>query len=204
LIDRYYGAVYRYLLGATRDEDAALELFQDFAVRFLRGDFRRANPELGRFRDYLKTALIHMVTDHRRAGRLRPITLADGGAHVTDPQWEDEAEFARSWREELIDQAWKVLATQHPTHHAALALHVDQPDLSSSQLAEQIGQTMKRPVSAGNMRVILHRARERFAEILVEQVEQSLGSCTSTELKAELEELQLLSLCGDALAKRSG
>jgi hypothetical protein len=42
LLDRNYGAVYRYLLGATRDEEAALELFQDFAVRFLRGDFHGA------------------------------------------------------------------------------------------------------------------------------------------------------------------
>jgi hypothetical protein len=71
LMDRYYGAAYRYLLGATRNEEAALELFQDFAVRFLRGDFRRADPERGRFRDYADGP--HPPGhDYRRAGRLRP------------------------------------------------------------------------------------------------------------------------------------
>ena len=36
LIERYLGAIYRYLFGAVRDEDVAQELFQEFAIRFLR------------------------------------------------------------------------------------------------------------------------------------------------------------------------
>ena len=36
----YSGAVSRYLLGALRDNEAADELAQEFAVRFIRGDFR--------------------------------------------------------------------------------------------------------------------------------------------------------------------
>ena len=55
LLERYRGAIYRYLVGALRDADAAEELAQEFALRFVRGDFRRANPEKGRFRSYLKT-----------------------------------------------------------------------------------------------------------------------------------------------------
>src|SRR5262245_15733603 len=69
LMERYCGAVYRYLLGALRDHDAAEDLFQEFAERFLRGEFRRADPQRGRFRDYVKTALIHLVTDYYRAQR---------------------------------------------------------------------------------------------------------------------------------------
>ena len=41
---QHCGAAYRYLLGAVHDPDAADDLCQDFAVRFLRGDFRRADP----------------------------------------------------------------------------------------------------------------------------------------------------------------
>jgi hypothetical protein len=47
----YHRAVHRYLLGALRDEDAAEELFQEFALRFVRGDFRWADRGRGRFRD---------------------------------------------------------------------------------------------------------------------------------------------------------
>ena len=66
LLLRYYGAVYRYLLGIVRDPAAAEDLTQEFAVRFLRGDFRRAAPERGRFRDFLKTAVRHLAMDHWR------------------------------------------------------------------------------------------------------------------------------------------
>src|SRR5689334_39542 len=69
LMDRYCAAVHRYLLGAIRDEEAADELFQEFALRFLRGDFRRTEAGKGRFRDYVRTVLIHLVNDHHRARR---------------------------------------------------------------------------------------------------------------------------------------
>src|SRR4051812_44626670 len=66
LFQRYGGAVYRYLLAALRDPDAAEEVAQDFALRFVRGDFKRADPERGRFRDYLRASLIRAVRDYER------------------------------------------------------------------------------------------------------------------------------------------
>src|SRR4051812_10699254 len=54
LLQRYQSAVYRYLLGAVRDPDTADELFQEFALRFVRGDFRHADATRGRFRNYVK------------------------------------------------------------------------------------------------------------------------------------------------------
>jgi DNA-directed RNA polymerase specialized sigma24 family protein len=75
LIQRYCGAVYRYLCGALHDEDAALDLLHEFVVRFLRGDFRRADSAAGRFRDYVKTALIHLVTDYHRQRQAQPQSL---------------------------------------------------------------------------------------------------------------------------------
>src|SRR2546425_10476465 len=78
LLERYCGAVYRYLLAAVRDHHAAEDLTQEFALRFVRGQFRLANPERGRFRDYIKTALFHLVDDYRaRKGRL-PAPIAQG------------------------------------------------------------------------------------------------------------------------------
>src|SRR5262245_18030022 len=66
LMDRYAGAVHRYLLGGMRDPDAAQELAQEFALRFLRGDFHRADPACGRFRDFVKRSLRNLMTDYRR------------------------------------------------------------------------------------------------------------------------------------------
>ena len=75
-MQRYCGSVYRYLLGALRNGDAAIELFQEFAMRFVRGDFHRASPTRGRFRDYVKTALINLVTDHFNRQNSKPRPLA--------------------------------------------------------------------------------------------------------------------------------
>src|SRR6516164_8927383 len=61
LMQRYGRPIYRYLLACVRQLDVADELFQEFALRFLRGDFKNADPERGRFRCYLKTVLHHLV-----------------------------------------------------------------------------------------------------------------------------------------------
>src|SRR6185437_3988013 len=66
LMQRYSGAVYRYLLAGVRDPEAAADLSQEFAVRFLEGRFHKADPTRGRFRDYVKTCLFHLVGDYRR------------------------------------------------------------------------------------------------------------------------------------------
>src|SRR5215510_1625349 len=82
LLMRYYHPVARYLRALVRDADAAEELTQEFAVRFLRGDFKRADPARGRFRDLLKRALRHLAIDHWRRKRVEkertPIPLCEG------------------------------------------------------------------------------------------------------------------------------
>src|SRR5436190_8555481 len=57
LMKRYSKVVHRYLLGALRDADAADELSQEFALRFVRGDLKRPDRLRGRFRDFLKGVL---------------------------------------------------------------------------------------------------------------------------------------------------
>src|SRR5262245_4705081 len=66
LLQRYRGPAYRYLLACVRSADVAEDLAQDFALKFLRGDFGKADPQRGRFRDYLRTSLSRLATDHFR------------------------------------------------------------------------------------------------------------------------------------------
>src|SRR5579885_2433544 len=66
LLATYGGAIRRYLLAAFRNEDTADEVFQEFSLRFVRGDFRHVNPDRGRFRSFLKTSLYHLIVDHHR------------------------------------------------------------------------------------------------------------------------------------------
>src|SRR5262249_21075290 len=141
LLLRYSPAVYSYLLGAVRDPDVADDLFQEFAVRLMRGAFRRADPRRGRFRDFLKTALGHLVTDHyRRQGRgPRPYHGGPDPATDRSPLAEAEERFAEEWRAQLIDRAFAALEafeerTGQPLH-TLLHFRVDNPDLPAADLA---------------------------------------------------------------------
>lgn len=205
LLERYGGAVYRYLLGAVRDPDAAADLTQEFAVRFLRGDFHRADPDRGRFRDYLKTALIHMATDYRRDRQRQPRPLDPGTPAPELPDsLDDDAMFLESWRTELLDRTWEALAAAHPTQHAALLTRVNDPDLPSPEVAERISGVLGRPLTAAAARKALQRAHGQFAELLVEEAARSLGESTTAELEAELTALDLLRYCRSAFTKRGG
>jgi RNA polymerase sigma-70 factor (ECF subfamily) len=49
-----------------RDEQAADDLTQEFALALIRGEFRKADPHRGRFRSYVKSVLVHLVGRYRR------------------------------------------------------------------------------------------------------------------------------------------
>ena len=84
-----------------------------------------------------------------------------------------------------------------------LRLRVEQPDIRSPQLAEQLSERLARPVNAGWVRQNLHRARDVFVDCLVREVLQSLEKPSLDRLEAELDELGLLGRCRSAL-KRCG
>src|SRR5258708_39760327 len=108
-MDRYAGAVHRYLVSALGDRDAADELDQEFAVRFLRGDFHRANPSRGRFRAFVKRSLRNLMIDYRRRCMPRPRPLGDDLPEPTDTLTGD-ADFVRrftaTWRSQVLSRAW--------------------------------------------------------------------------------------------------
>lgn len=203
-VSRYCGAIYRYLAGALHNEDAAEELFQEFALRFVRGDFRRADPNRGRFRDYLKSILSHLITDYYRRRAAEPKRLPEdhpeSSRHSADAA-EPEDDFEVSWREELINQAWTALESANAGFYQVLRWHAEHPELSAGEIATQLSAGRESPTTAGNIRVTLHRAREKFAELLVAVVAHSLGEPTREELCQELRDLRLWSLCESAFTR---
>jgi RNA polymerase sigma-70 factor (ECF subfamily) len=204
---RYYGAVYRYLLGMLREPQTAEELTQEFAVRFLRGDFKKADPGRGRFRDFLKTALRHLVIDTWRRRGQEPAALPPG-AMVEAPAAPAElemldAEFLNRWREELLGQTWEALRVveEETGQPFNMVLHwkAAEPGLSAAETADRLGSARGRPYSEPAARKLLQRARRHFAALLVEEVTRSLPGCTRAELEQELLDLDLLPYCQGAL-----
>ena len=83
-----------------------------------------------------------------------------------------------------------------------LRLRADSPDLSSTEMAESLTAKLGRTISSANLRQLLHRARERFAELLLNEVCQSLEGASEEQVLEELAELNLLKYCQDVLDRR--
>jgi RNA polymerase sigma-70 factor (ECF subfamily) len=202
LMERYGGAVHRYLLGITRDPELAADLAQDFALRFLRGDFRRADPRYGRFRNFVKTAVMNLVIDHHRRKKSRPLIIS---AETPEPEsaepdlMELDQKFLDCWRTEILETSWAELQklqerTGQP-FYTVLKLRADLPDLRSPDLAELLSERLGRTVNAGWVRQTLLRSREKFVGLIIDEISTSLEDATSEQIDEELMDLGLWDYC---------
>jgi RNA polymerase sigma-70 factor (ECF subfamily) len=204
LMLRYSGAVYRYLARVVRDPGVAEDLTQEFALRFLQGKFSGADPSAGKFRSYVKTSLFRLVQDHYRAkgSAARQVPFEDE-SQIAAPDEVSAADqaFRESWRQELLARAWRALEeVQNQTgqpFYDVMKLRVDFPDDSSAQLAERLGKMRGKIFTSAALRQQLHRARERFAELLFEDVRASLENAPLERIEEELADLELLRYCQD-------
>jgi RNA polymerase sigma-70 factor (ECF subfamily) len=209
LIRRYQSAAYRYLLGAVRDPDTADELFQEFALRVVQGKFRHADPGRGRFRDYLKATLVHLVIDHQNRQRRQPLSLEPAIAEAApeDLAASDE-QFLRSWREDLLARAWAALEEAQrqggQPFYSVLRFRAENPEASSAEMARQLTAELqpRSPLTETGVRKTLQRARAKYAELLVAEVARSMDDPTPDELEQELIDLELLPFCRSALGRR--
>jgi RNA polymerase sigma factor (sigma-70 family) len=207
LLRRYCGAIYRYLLSVVRDPDAAADLSQEFALRFVRGSFRNADPEHGRFRDFVKKCLYHLIIDHRRLQQAHPkplpAELPDGDDRTDD--WIDD-EFNKHWRGEILGRTWEALASQEKEtgqlFHTVLHWRAGHPQIPAAQLAHELSIQLGKPFTEGAIRVQLHRARAKFADLLLDEVARSLQSSATERIEQELIDLDLLAYCKAALKRR--
>lgn len=208
LLERYLSAVRRYLRGALRDDEAADDLAQDFACRFLQGSLAGADESRGRFRDFVKGVLFNMIADHHKKKARAPRQLADDAPEpgAECPLAADlDAELLRGWRDGLLARAWEALKAQEEKarapHYTVLRLRAERPELASPLLAAELGQRLGREVTAAGARKMLERAREAFSLLLVEEVAQGLESRSRRLVERELADLGLLEQCREAVAR---
>jgi RNA polymerase sigma factor (sigma-70 family) len=207
LLQRYTNAVHRYLLGALRNVDAADELSQEFALRFMRGDLHRADPEHGRFRDFVKGVLFHLIGDYYRRQKRNMAGLPEGSfvdANAANPA-ENDQQFVESWRDELLARAWNALQElQDETgqlFYAVMRYRADHPEQRSAEMSVQLSIQLGKPVNAPWVRQMVRRAREKFAGLLLEETLQTLREPTVEQLEEELIAVGLYEYCRPALDK---
>jgi RNA polymerase sigma-70 factor (ECF subfamily) len=207
LLDRYGEAVRRYLRRLLQDAEAVDDLCQEFALRLLNGALRGANPEHGRFRNFVKGTLFHLIADYRKQRQRWPRPLPGDGSDLAAKGQDADADrsFEESWCDHLLARAWAALAQSEARagqrYYAVLRFRADHPEMRAPQLAAELTLQLGRTFTAAGVRQILHRAREKFAALLLDEVAHSLESPTAEQLEAELAELGLLDYCRPALER---
>jgi RNA polymerase sigma-70 factor (ECF subfamily) len=201
-LSRYERPIYRYLLACLGEPDAANDLLQEFSLRFVRGDFRNANPERGRFRDLLKSALYHLIVDYHKRRNRRMAQLAHDAPEPMDSvesTLDSDRQFLDTWRANLLAKAWEALAEEERQTgrlmHTVLHFRAANPQMRSAQMAVELSSKLGKEVSADWVRKWLHAAREKFAEFLLREVAGSLAEPNPDSVEQELIDLELYQYC---------
>jgi RNA polymerase sigma-70 factor (ECF subfamily) len=158
----------------------------------------------------VKTVVYRLIVDYqRRAKKLG----REGAMHsnIAEPAEAEESKnddeaFRTSWRDELLARCWQRLQEDEQEsgkpYFTVLKYRVAHPDLRSPELAAGLTTELGKPINAGAVRVLLHRARELFAELLLDEITESLSNDSLDEAEQELIDLELHEYCRPALDKR--
>jgi RNA polymerase sigma-70 factor (ECF subfamily) len=201
LLATYWRPVYVYLRRKGLPAEAAEDAVQGLFLRLLEQDaLRRLDPARGRFRSYLLTALQHYLVnlhEHdsalKRGGRGGVVSLEtldverDLPAAPPDPV----RAFDREWALAVMERALARLEQEYREGRrkgsAAAMLRFFRLDEAPSyaQAAAECGMT------PSQFKAALHRARERFREILREEVADTVEADSDgpDELRALFEAL---------------
>ena len=203
LLETYGPAIKRYLMASMRNPEAVDEVFQEFALKLVRGDFRVADSKKGQFRKLIKTVLYRLMIDYYRRAQ-RDVRFGSGqevediGAESIQADSLDN-NFTIAWRSSLLETAWNrlqrlQLQTSKP-YHLVLRARVDHPEMTTRQLYDHLQTASEDLPKETAFRVFLHRARKRFAAILLDLIKESIDDPSPEDIEMELIELGLHHFC---------
>ena len=193
----YWFPLYAYVRRHGHSPEDAQDLTQEFfAVFIARGAFARADRERGRFRTYLLTSLKHFLHEEwRRANRQKRgggVTFVPMDADTAESRYVEEARdglspdllYDRRWAEALLGRVMARLRTDYDsTGRAAVYEQLQQflwgrqAEVSYDEMGSRLGMT------EGAVKVAVHRLRNRFRDLLREEVADTVGSPDQVELE---------------------
>lgn len=194
----YWRPIVAYLRASQRvDHERALDLAQSFFVYVMESDWlAKADPSRGRFRGFLKRALVNFAIDARRSeqslrrggGRRFVPLLAQDGDDSCDPtapgDLAPEAALDREWRRGLVERAIadtrsELEATGRGTQYAAFAAYFLAQDAAIDY--REIGARLR--LSPAEVSNALQRCKRLFRDKLKARVIETVAS--ADDLDAE-------------------
>jgi RNA polymerase sigma-70 factor (ECF subfamily) len=186
----YWYPLHAYLRRRGCDPEEARDLTQGFFLHAMDADLiQRARREKGRFRSYLLTSLQHFLASERR----REHRQKRGGGAVTvsidamkaeerlaaEPSdtRTPEALFERSWAFALIERVFARLAADYERMGRAEVFARLRPYLAGKDGQagyESVGAALG--MNANAVGVAIHRMRQRYGELLRDEIAQTVAS----------------------------
>jgi RNA polymerase sigma-70 factor (ECF subfamily) len=191
LCENYWKPLYQFAVNLGCSPPDAEDRVQSFFVQVLRKElFHQASPHKGKLRAFLLTAFRRHIQDEwsaanaaKRGGKTEKVPFDETWQSAQDP--EAVVEFDRDWGKCMLELAVSRLKDRYETENKLEIysqlrpfLSGGRPDEGWQSLADEVG------LSAGALKVALHRLRKRFAEGLREEVLDTLGE--EEDLEEEL------------------
>jgi RNA polymerase sigma factor (sigma-70 family) len=197
----YWYPLYAYVRRQGHGVEDAQDLTQEFFARFLERKYLRlADRNRGRFRSFLLTSLKHFLinewnkANREKRGGGRQIISLDAeetetrfGLEPADNRSPDKA-FERRWAAVLLDrvldqlQSEFVLAERAPAfEELKCCLTGEENDDSYVEIGQRLG------MSAGNLKVKVHRLRRRYRELLRQEIARTVAK--PQDVDGEIREL---------------
>ncbi len=202
LCQGYWYPLYAYIRRKGHSHEQASDLTQEFFTQLLSGTFfERANPDKGRFRAFLLTALRYFLNDEydrssaakRGAGIVReplPFSIDDGERFYSREPHHDETPeriYERRWARAVLDRVVTAMRAEFERHgrldhflHLKVYL-MGQADVPYAALAQKL------EISESALKSGIHRFRKRYRDLLREEVAATVAD--PNDVDAELKYL---------------
>ena len=208
LCREYWYPLYAYVRRKGLGPEDASDLTQDFFAKLLANDFAQGvTPERGRFRSFLLTALNRFLINEWQKGQRQKrgggmvtgsldalITERGEASYVAEASHQETPEhlFQCAWAETLLARVLDRLAAECATRadvrfetlRPFLAAGDEPPALADA--AAGLGLTLPA------FKSLLHRFRQRYRELLLDEVSQTVGTAgdVAEELRGLLQALR--------------
>jgi RNA polymerase sigma-70 factor (ECF subfamily) len=189
LCQTYWYPLYAYVRRRGHSPEEAQDLTQEFFARLLaRNWVGSADPEKGRFRTFLLTAMKHFLADEwdrlraqKRGGGQRVLPLEVESAETRfqseppDPLT-PEMIYERRWAQTLLETVFEQLRQAYEAEGKAALFAELKGSLVQARAAVPYGELANRlHLSEGALRVAVHRLRQRYRELLRAEIAHTVA-----------------------------
>ena len=203
LCHAYWYPLYAYVRRLGHPHEDAADLTQGFFAHIMENELlTRADPERGRLRNFLLTAIQRFLRDdwrkqqrQKRGGGAVMLSIDEitaEGLYSREPAHMETPEklYHRRWALTLLERTLQGLQEDYTKQNKAAlfaalkpALTEDPDAASAAETGEKLGMT------AGAVRVAINRLRARYRARLLTEVAASMDAGTEAEVDEEIDAL---------------